>query len=157
MKTYFNTADAQSAKLAEFYLTKDGRRFTMLNATKFEAMANISTADVKRLGCMITGKKPNGLEVKLTCTVYKCSSLFDDIVEEYKLTGVLPTFEVQVTSEDKASTVGRDTKVYKDCVLDGDVLLNMFDAGGEFIEQEITAYAMDYESAEKYTEPDYMM
>lgn len=46
MKTYFNTADAQSAKLAEFYLTKDGRRFTMLNATKFEATANISTADV---------------------------------------------------------------------------------------------------------------
>ena len=150
---WFNPQDAASAKLAEFYCTINGRRYTMLNAKNFEAKASVSTADVPRLGATITGKKANGLEVKLSFTVYKCSPMFDDMIETYKDTGVLPTFECQVTSEDKATKTGRDTKVYTNCVIDGDVLLSMFDAEGEFIEQDIEAYAMDFTSKDKYKEP----
>lgn len=155
-KTYFRADDAQSAREAEFFCTIDGRRYTMLNAKNFEAKASISLADVKTLGTLITQKKPSGLELKLSFTVYKCSPMFDNLIETYKNTGKLPRFECQVTTVDEASTCGRDTKVYKDCIIDGDVLLSMFDADGEFIEQDIEAYAMDFESPEKYTEPDYM-
>ena len=154
--TFFNPKDAASAKLAEFFCTVNGRRYSMLNAKNFEATASVSNADVPRLGAMITGKKPNGLEIKLSFTVYKCSPMFDDMIETYKNTGVLPTFECQVTSEDKATSTGKDTKIYNDCIIDGDVLLSMFDAEGDFIEQEIEAFAMDYTTKDKYTEPDYM-
>ena len=154
--TYFKADDAQSARQAEFFCTIDNRRYSMLNAKNFEAKASVSLADVKTLGKLITQKKPNGLEVKLSFTVYKCSPMFDNLIETYKNTGVLPRFECQVTQEDKASNIGRDTKVYKDCIIDGDILLSMFDADGEFIEQDIEAYAMDFESPEKYTEPSYM-
>lgn len=156
MKTYFKADDAQSAKQAEFYCTVGSRRYVMLNAKNLEAKASLSNADVKTLGRLITQKKPTGLEIKLSFTVYKCSEMFDDLIETFKNTGVMPRFECQVTSEDEASDVGRSTKVYKDCIIDGDVLLSMFDADGEFIEQDIEAYAMDFESPEKYTEPDYM-
>lgn len=154
--TFFNAQDAASAKMAEFFCTIGDRRYSMLNAKNFEATASVSNADVPRLGSPITAKKAVGLEVKLTFTVYKCSPMFDDMIEQYKNTGVMPTMECQVTSEDKATSTGKDTKIYKDCVIDGDVLLNMFDAEGEFIEQEITAFAMDYDTKDKYTEPDYM-
>lgn len=156
VKKFFNPQDAASAKLAEFFCTIGGRRYSMLNAKNFEAKASVSTADVPRLGATITGKKANGLEVKLSFTVYKCSPMFDNMIETYKDTGVLPTFECQVTSEDKATNTGKDTKIYTDCVIDGDVLLSMFDAEGEFIEQDIEAFAMDFTSKDKYTEPDYM-
>lgn len=128
----------------------------MLNGKKFEAKANVKLNDVPRLGCMIMGKKPAGLEVKLNFTVYKCSEMFDNVIETYKDTGALPVFECQVTEHDEATTIGRNSKTYKDCMISGDVLLSMFDADGNFIEQEIEAYAMDYSSAEKYTEPEYM-
>ena len=154
--TYFKADDAQSARQAEFFCTIDNRRYSMMNAKNFEAKASVSLADVKTLGTLITQKKPNGLEVKLSFTVYKCSPMFDNLIETYKNTGVLPRFECQVTQEDKASKIGRDTKVYKDCIIDGEILLSMFDADGEFIEQDIEAYAMDFESPEKYTEPSYM-
>lgn len=154
--TTMRTDDAPSAKLAEFYCTIDGRRRNMLSAKKFEAKATTTLSDVKALGMMITGKKATGLELKISCTVYKCSSMFDDIVTSFKDTGIMPRFEVQVTSEDKATNIGKDTKVYKDCTISGDVLLSMFDADGNFIEQEIEAYAMDYDHKEKYTDPDYM-
>lgn len=154
--TFFNPDDAQSAKEAEFFCTIGGRRYSMMNAKNFEAKASVSLSDVPRLGAMIMGKKTSGLEIKLSFTVYYCSEMFSDLIEEYKNTGALPRFECQVTQEDKASSCGRSTKIYKDCIIDGDVLLSMFDADGEFIEQELEAYAMDYESPEKYTDPSYM-
>lgn len=153
---YFNADDAQSAREAEFFCTIGNRRYSMLNAKNFEAKASVSLADVKTLGKLITQKKPSGLEIKLSFTVYKCSEMFDDLIETYKNTGKLPRFECQVTQEDGASGIGRSTKIYKDCIIDGDVLLSMFDADGEFIEQELEAYAMDFESPEKYKEPRYM-
>ena len=155
-KTVMNTADIASAKLAECFCTIDGRRYSMLNAKSFEAKATIDNADVPRLGSMVVGKKPNGLEINITMTVYKCSEMFDNVIEKFKNTGVLPTFDIQVTSEDPATGIGKSTKIYNDCVIDGDVLLSMFDADGDFIEQEISAYAMDYTSADKYTTPKYM-
>lgn len=156
MKNLMSAQDAPSTKLAEFFCTVNGRRYSMLNAKKFEANANITLSDVKRLGTMITGKKASGMEIKFSMTVYKCSEMFDNLVEEFKNTGILPVFECQVTSEDNATCMGRSTKVYKDCVIEGDILLSMFDADGEFIEQDIEGYAMDYEAPEKYTEPSYM-
>ena len=153
---FLNPQDVPSSNLATFFVTIDGRRYSMLNAKNFEAVATVSNADVPRLGCMIKGKKPNGLEIKLSFTVYKCSDMFDNIIENYKKTGILPTFEAQVTSEDGATSIGKSTKVYKDCIIDGDVLLNMFDADGEFIEQSIEAFAMDYNTSDKYVEPSYM-
>ena len=49
-------------------------------------------------------------------------------------------------------------KNYYECIIDGDVLLSSFDADGDFIEQDIECYAMDYASSakNKYKTPDYM-
>ena len=155
-KKFFNPQDAPNAKEAEFFCTIGDRRYSMFNAKNFEANASVSLADVPRLGTAIVGKKATGLEVKLSFTVYKCSEMFDNLIETYKNTGVLPTFEAQVTSYDAATSMGRSTKIYHDCVIDGDVLLSAFDADGEFIEQSIEAFAMDYTSGEKYKDPTYM-
>lgn len=155
-KQFFNASDAQGAKFAEFFVTINDRRYSMFNAKNLEATATIDTVDVPRLGSVIKGKKANGLEIKLTFTVYKVSEMFDELVRTFKDTGALPTFECQVSNYDEATGLGRSTKVYKNCTLNGDVLLNMFDADGELVEQEIECYALDFDSAERYTEPAYM-
>ena len=155
-RTHFNADDAQSAKEAEFFCTIGNRRYSMMNAKNFEAKASVSLSDVKTLGGLITQKKPSGLEIKLKFTVYKCSEMFDNLIVKYKKTGVLPRFDCQVTQEDAASKIGRSTKIYKDCIINGDILLSMFDTDGEFIEQEVEAYAMDFEVSEKYKTPKYM-
>lgn len=149
-------ADVPSAKLATAFCTIGGRRYAMLNAKNVEVVGTVNNADVPRLGCIVAGKKAIGLEIKITMTVYKVSEMFDKLIEEFKDTKVLPTFELQITNEDPASSIGRSEKIYRDCTLDGDVLLSMFDTDGELIEQEITAYAMDFASNNRYTEPSYM-
>ena len=156
MNTFYNEQDTLNAKMGEAFVTIKGNRYSFFNAKKCEAKPNIKTKEVPIIGRPITGRKAVGMEVKITMTVYKCSEHFDDIVEEFKNTGVLPTFDLQVSSEDPASSMGRSSKIYNDCVIDGDVLTSMLNADGDFIEQEITAYAMDYSSAAKYKAPAYM-
>ena len=154
---YMPFNDAPSAKLATCYVSfPDNRRYAMLMAKDFEAKMSVETKEVPTLGRTVKGVKPTGATIKWKMTIYHCTEIFDKVVEDYKNTGLMPTFDIQVTNEDPATSVGRSTKTYTDCVIDGDVLLSMFDADGEFIEQSIEGYAQDFKRGEKYTDPTYM-
>lgn len=156
MSNYMPANDAPSAKLATAFVTIKGNRYAMLMAKNFEGKASIETKEVPALGRIVKGVKPTGMTIKFKMTVYKCTEIFDQVVEEYKNTGLMPSIDIQTTSEDPATSVGRSTKVYTDCILDGDVLLSMFDADGDFVEQDIEGYAQDFSRPEKYTNPTYM-
>lgn len=153
---FMNSNDAPSAKLATCFVTIGSNRYAMMMAKNFSATASVETSEVPILGRMIKGVKPTGLTVKISMTIYKCTDVFDEVIEKFKNTGVLPTFDVQVTSEDPATSIGSSSKVYNNVVIDGDVLLSMFDADGEFVEQDIEGYAQDFATAKRYTNPDYM-
>lgn len=155
-ETFFNPQDAPHAKQATCFVTIGERRYAMLNAKDFKANAKVQTTEVPMLGRLITGRKATGLALSFSMTVYKCSEMFDDLITEYKKTGILPVFDIQVASEDGATCIGTSRKIYRDCVIDGDVLLSMFDAKGDFIEQTIAGYAMDFDTESKYKTPSYM-
>ena len=153
---YMPANDAPSAKLATCFVTKDDNRYAMLMAKNFEATASLESVKVPALGRTVNGYKSGTMDIKFSMTIYHCTEIFDEIVEEFKNTGVMPTFDIQVTNDDPATSVGKSTKIYTGCILDGDVLLSMFDADGELIEQEIEGYAQDFTRPEKYTNPTYM-
>lgn len=153
---HFNTQDAPLSKWGEAYVKINGNRLLLFNAKDCEVNANVDTVDVPVLGRPVVGKKAKGMQIEITMTIYKCTEAFDDLVEQFKNTGVMPTFDLYVSNDDPAASMGRSTKVYTGCVIDGDVLLSKFEADGDDIEQEITAYASDYSSLAKYKNPDYM-
>ena len=128
----------------------------MLMCKNFEGKANVSTQDVPRMGSVIMGKKPSTVELSFTMTIYKCTEIFDDVIDEFIKTGVMPLFTIQTSNEDPATSVGRSTKVYNDCVLDGDILLSMAGSEDDYIEQEISGFAGGYTRPEKYKNPVYM-
>ena len=156
MSAYMPFNDAPSAKLATCFVTIGDNRYSMLMAKDFEATMSVETEEVPVLGRTIKGVKPVGATIKWKMTVYHCTEIFDEVVETYKNTGLMPTFDIQVTSDDPATSVGRSTKIYTDCIMDGSVLLSMFDADGDFVEQSIEGYAQDFTRPEKYTNPTYM-
>lgn len=151
-----NAQDAVSAHLAECFVTMNGTRYSMLMAKNFEGKASINTEEVPRLGNIVIGHKAQTVALAFSMTIYKCTEIFDDVMEEFIKTGVMPTFTIQTSNEDPATSVGRSTKIYNDCVLDGDVLMSMFDAEGDFVEQEIEGYCDSITRPEKYINPSYM-
>lgn len=151
-----NTQDAISANFAECFVTLKGTRYSMLMAKDFEGKASINTKEVYKLGNTVVGHKPQTVALAFSMTIYKCTEIFDTVVEEFINTGVMPTFDIQTSNDDPATTVGRSTKIYTDCVLDGDVLLSMFNAEGEFVEQSIEGYCDGFARPEKHRNPSYM-
>ena len=141
----FNTQDAVSANFAECFVTLDGTRYSMLMAKEFEGKASINTKEVYKLGSPVIGHKPQTVAFAFSMTIYKCTEVFDEVLERFVKTG-----------DDPATTVGRSTKSYNDCVLDGDVLLSMFNAEGDFVEQTIEGYCDSITRPEKHTNPSYM-
>lgn len=148
--------DAPVAKYASVFVTIDNQRYSMLMCRDFEAKVSITTQDVPRMGSLITGKKATSVEIPFTMTIYKCTEIIDDVVDKFINTGVMPKFEIQVSNEDPNTSIGRTTKVYTDCVLDGDVLLSLAGSEDDFIEQEISGFANGYTRPERYNNPAYM-
>ena len=102
------------------------------------------------------GHKAQTIALAFSMTVYKCTEIFDQVVEDFIKTGVMPTFDIQISNDDPATSVGRSTKIYNNCVLDGDVLLSMFNAEGDFVEQALEGYCDSFTRPEKHTNPSYM-
>ena len=155
-KNVMNTNDAVAAKFAEVFVTLNGRRYAMLMCKNFEGKGNISNQDVPRMGSLIMGKKPTTVEISFSMTIYKCTEIFDEVLEKFINTGVMPSFDIQTSNEDPAASVGRSTKIYNDCVLDGDVLLSMAGSEDDFVEQEIEGFAGGFTRPEKFKNPSYM-
>ncbi len=150
------TNDAPVAKFAEVFVTLNGKRYAMLMCKNFEGKASISTQDVPRMGSIIMGKKPTTVELSFSMTIYKCTEIFDDVLDTFIKTGTMPTMDIQTSNEDPSTSVGRSTKSYNDCILDGDVLLSLAGSEDDFIEQEISGFAGGYTRGEKYKNPAYM-
>ena len=155
-KSTMNTQDAVSANFAECFVTIDGTRYSMLMAKEFEGKATVNTKEVYKLGNPVVGHKAQTMALAFSMTIYKCTEIFDTVVEQFLKTGVMPTFTVQTSNDDPATSVGRSTKIYNDCILDGDVLLSMFNAEGDFVEQTIEGYCDSFTRPEQYTNPSYM-
>lgn len=151
-----NTNDAPVAKYAEVFVTLKGKRYAMLMCKNFEGKASVSTQDVPRMGSVVMGKKATTVELSFTMTIYKCTEIFDDVIEEFVNTGVMPRFDIQTSNDDPSTSVGRSSKVYNDCTLDGDILLSLAGSEDDFIEQEISGFAGGFTRPEKYRNPSYM-
>ena len=69
----------------------------------------------------------------------------------------MPELSIQVANEDPNSpAIGRSTKVYNNCMIDGEVLLSLAGSEDDFIEQEIGGFAGGLTRPEKYKNPAYM-
>lgn len=68
---------------------------------------------------------------------------------EYKRTGKLPRFDIQVTNEDPTASNGRQTIILKNCYFKGGILTK-FDADAETLDEDIEGTFDDWEMPEKF-------
>lgn len=141
--------DAISAKLAECFVTINGRRYNFMQAINLEASFEKNKTTVPILGKTGQGNKATGWTGSGSATFHYNTSIFREMMQQYKDTGEDIYFEIQVTNEDPTSAAGRQTVVFMDCNTDGGILAK-FDAEGEYLDEDMDFTFEDFKMPEKF-------
>ena len=153
MNNTMNPTDVVNASMADCYITVGNRRYLMMMARDFTAQLKKNTVAVPVLGRRMMGHKATGAEGKFSMTIYKVTELFDEMCRVYKDRGEETLFDIQVTVSDPSSSVGTSSKVFRDCMLSGEVLLAGLSAEDKWLEQKVEGYFDDYETYESFNDP----
>ena len=144
-----NAVDAIYGALAECYVTLEGNRYRLMQLVNFDSHYKPNIVDVPILGRVTKGHKMAGGSGSWSGSAHYNTSVFRMWILNYKRTGVLIPFEIQVTNEDESATVGRQTIILKDCLLD-DVTLAKFDANDAILDEDLSGTYDDFEMPESF-------
>ena len=141
--------DAVSAKLAECYIKINGKRYNFMQIINFEAKFEKNKVEVPILGKTGTGNKSTGWKGTGSGTFHYNTSIFRQMMVDYKNTGEDVYFEIQVTNDDPVSVAGRQSITFLDCNIDGGILAK-FDADGEYLDEDMDFTFEDFEMTEAF-------
>ena len=128
-----DAADVVSAKLASCYIIANGTRKLLFQAKDLKATVKKNKKQVAILGRMMKGNKSTSMEGSGKLTIYKNTSIFDEMIERMMKSGTDTYFDLQVTNEDEGTGAN-------------------FNADGEWLEDEINFTFEDVKFATKFNE-----
>ena len=143
--------DTIAAKLAECFITINGRRYNFMQMIDMEATIEKTKSPVPRLGAIMVGHKSCGMEGTFSGTAHYNQSVLRQALLDYKNTGVDVYFEMQITNDDPGSDAGRQSIIFYECNTDGGVLAK-FDADGEYLDEEIEGTFEDFSMPEAFAQ-----
>lgn len=138
-----------SAALAECFVTIGTRRYNFMQAINLEAKFEKTKTEVPILGKTGKGNKACGWKGTGSATFHYNTSIFRQMMLDYKNTGQDTYFEIQITNEDPTSEVGRQTVVLMDCNIDGGILAK-FDADADYLEEDMDFTFEDFSIPESF-------
>lgn len=124
----------------------------MFFAKNLEASCEINKTAIKTLGKRGEQNKPNGWSGSGKMTIFYITSLFRQMCIQYIKTGVPVYFDIMVTNNDPASSVGPQTTVLKNCTLDS-VILAKFDVDADVLDEDIDFTFDDADILDEFSKP----
>ena len=143
--------DTISAALAECFVTIGTRRYNFMQAINLEATFEKTMTEVPILGKTGKGNKATGWKGTGSATFHYNTSIFRQMMLDYKETGEDTYFEMQITNEDPTSAVGRQTIILKDCNIDGGILAK-FDADADYLDEDMDFTFEDFSMPESFSD-----
>ena len=145
-----HAGDSISASLAECFATIDGQRYHIMQLIKLEAKITKKKSEIPIMGKTGKGHKAAGWSGTGSATIHYNTSIFRELMYRYKTTGQDVYFDIQLTTEDETSRVGRQTVILKDCNFD-EMILAKADASAEYLDEDMSFTFEDFEIPEKFT------
>lgn len=107
-----------------------------MHAIDLEAKFTKKKTKVPILGKTGKGNKSNGWEGTGKARFHYVSSVFREMMLQYKDTGMDVYFDIQIVNDDPTSDAGIQEVDLIGCNIDGGVLAK-FDADGEYLDEEV--------------------
>ena len=145
--------DTVFAALAECFVIIGTNRYNFMQAINLEAKFEKTKTEVPILGKTGKGNKATGWKGTGSATFHYNTSIFRQMMLDYKDTGKDTYFEIQISNEDSTSAAGRQTIVLVDCNIDGGILAK-FDADGEYLDAVMDFTFENFKMPEKFKDLD---
>ena len=104
--------DAISAKLAECFVTIEGKRYNFMQMIDFEAKVEKNKNEIPILGQTGAGNKGAGWSGTFSGTAHYNQSILRGLLLRYKKTGEDVYFDIQVSNYDPTSAAGKQTIIH---------------------------------------------
>lgn len=150
---YLLARDTVNGAEGSIVITKDGQNYVVAGMKNITTTAEVSSEDMRVIGTRKVQSKPSGATLKGTGTIYYGSNLFTDMVLEYIQTGSMPEFAIQITNEDKGTSLGRQVMGYYGCTLLGEIPLSILDDEESMLNYEFEFAWTDVQRLESFNEP----
>lgn len=149
-----DTISGQEAQATMLVKNPDGTTTveTMFWAKNLEATVEIEKTDVFTLGKRGKQTKPTGWTGSGDMTIYYITSLFRSMILQYIKTGKPVYFNITVTNNDPASSVGKQTTVLKNCTLDS-VIIAKLDVETEVLDESVSFSFDDVDLINTFKKP----
>lgn len=146
-----------SAALAECYATIGDRRYNFMQAINVEAKFNKTKTKVPILGKTGKGNKSTGWNGTGSAKFHYNTSIFRQMMLDYKNTGADVYFDMQIINDDPDSDAGRQEMILIGCNIDGGILAK-FDANGEYLDEELDFTFEDFTMPQAFNDlPGFLM
>ena len=143
--------NAISGSMAKCFANIGDKRINFMMAIKLEATMEKTKVEVPILGRTGKGNKATGWKGTGSATFHFNSSIIRELAAQYAQTGQDFYFDIQVVNEDPTAQVGKQTVLLIDCNIDK-VVLAKFDAGADYLEEDLDFTFEDFKLVEKFTE-----
>ena len=153
MKT-LRASDIPAGSEAVAYIEVGNKVEEFFYAKSIEATAELNKSEVKVMGKRGVQNKATGWSGSGSMTIYYVTTMFRNMLLKYAKEGVLPAFKLVVTNEDKGTSIGKQTVVLYDCVIDS-VNLVKFDVESDALDEDMDFTFSDFDILDSFGNPVY--
>lgn len=126
--SYLLAKDTVNGAEGKVFVTVDGKNIEVACMRNITTNAEIQSNDMRVIGTRTIQNKNNGAKLTGTGNIYYGTNLFTDMVLQYIQTGSMPEFDIQITNQDPATSVGSQAMAYYGCTLTGTIPLSVLDS-----------------------------
>ena len=105
-----------------------GKNQVVAGMRNIQITGDIEAEEMRVIGTKKVQQKQNGVTLAGSGNVYYGTNLFTDMVLDYINNGITTEFSIQVTNEDPATSVGRQTIAVYGCTLTGEIPIAILDS-----------------------------
>ena len=126
--SYLLAKDTVNGAEGKIFVTSNGKNIEVACMRNITTNAEIQSSDMRVIGTRTIQNKNNGAKLTGTGNIYYGTNLFTDMVLQYINTGTMPEFDIQITNQDPATSVGSQVMAYYGCTLTGTIPMSILNS-----------------------------
>lgn len=148
--SFWRKQNVVSGAEGKLFMSYEGRKIEVAGVREVDATESYNKEEVRAVGQRMVGNKITSSKGEGSLKVYYITSEWRKLSKLYKDTGMPFTFDLNVTNDDPASGIGRQTTAFFDCTFD-EMPLALLNADDEILEEDLSFTFDDYDILEEFS------